>query len=176
MQLTNLSSGSSCGNNNSASSSLSPSGMLSFQHDIGDWSTAIDFSARFVPGVNEGFQFTPVIQIPRVANFWVFGLHFCPGYKVTPSTTLYAVAGVDATRFRIGTRFNDSVFTLYKNALGATFGLGASMQVSDRWSVKLDYLYTRFQSISYKDVGQNNGIRIKPRMHAVAFGLSYQLL
>lgn len=130
------------------------------------------------------FQFTQSIK-----RDWLMTVRPRAGYAVKRAL-IYGTGGLAVTNLNYQMNFTDSFNakannTINKTKAGWTAGVGAEFRVSDKWSVKGEYLYTNFKatgsSNNIVDPGQNlvfvNQILnndVKLESHNFRFGFNYR--
>jgi outer membrane immunogenic protein len=90
----------------------------------------------------------------------------------------YVTGGLAVANYELSTPIGDSGYSDDKTLLGWTVGVGGEVAVTDRVSLKLEYLYADFQDETY-DVIQNVGsytmpVEISPSVQVVRFGVNYR--
>ncbi|MGE0651601.1 MAG: outer membrane protein [Alphaproteobacteria bacterium] len=123
---------------------------------------------------------------------WLATLRGRLGRAVMPKLLLYVTGGVAFTDFKFTSRYSDNAVDItfpggtgYGSESGIragwTLGAGGEWQLDDLWSVKAEYLYTDFGSMSF-DVPTSNTpaftqtMRVEAdlRTHILRVGLNYR--
>ncbi len=87
-----------------------------------------------------------------------FNVDILPGILLTPQTLVYARVGIAPRRLKytseastdvssVGTAYNSSINrSRDRNVVGLRLGFGIMQKLTDRWAIRMDYVYTRYSS------------------------------
>ncbi len=101
------------------------------------------------------------------------------GYKANEATLVYGLAGlswqhfeIDANSAILSPALIDALEDESWSSHGWTVGAGIETAVSSRWTAKIEYRYSEYDSVDF----DTNGIfELTPSTHTVRVGLSYKL-
>ncbi len=92
------------------------------------------------------------------------------GFLPTPSTLIYAAAGVTSMTFTTSTTaLNNTFFSQDNTVTGWTVAPGFEIQIADGWSTRFEYRYSEFGQVSAA-----NGAALQPSMQSIRAGLAYK--
>lgn len=115
---------------------------------------SLSFSKEYV--TTETYESVPGTQMTRkksVSADWMAGLRLRLGWARN-NWLPYVTAGIAATRLQLNSTFSDNAFSGYSHAstsawvTGTSLGFGGEYALSRKWSLRGEYLYTKFGSIS----------------------------
>lgn len=104
----------------------------------------------------ETYESLPSAQMTRkksVSADWMAGLRLRLGWA-EQNWLAYVTAGIAATRLRLDSTFSDNAFNGYSQAstsdwvTGTSLGFGGEYALTRNWSLRGEYLYTKFGSVS----------------------------
>lgn len=104
----------------------------------------------------ENYETLPTAQMTRkktVSADWMAGLRLRLGWAERNWLT-YVTAGIATTRLKLSSTLSDNAFSGYSHAsksnwvTGASLGFGGEYALTGNWSLKGEYLYTKFGRVS----------------------------
>lgn len=90
---------------------------------------------------------------PKVHSRWMASALMRIGILVSPDTLIYSIGGISAAQFRYS-NVTDNLFyqpTDQFYALGWNIGGGAETLINSKWSVRAEYRYTNFGTVTVQD-------------------------
>ncbi|UCV30179.1 outer membrane protein [Ferribacterium limneticum] len=115
---------------------------------------SLSLSKEYV--TTEAYETVPSAQMTRkkaVSADWMAGLRLRLGWAQHNWLT-YVTAGIAATRLQLNSTLSDNAFSGYSHAsksdwvTGASLGFGGEYALNRNWSLRGEYLYTKFGSVS----------------------------
>lgn len=104
----------------------------------------------------ETYETVPTAQMTRkkaISADWMAGLRLRLGWAEHNWLT-YVTAGIATTRLKLNSTLSDNAFSGYSHAstsdwvTGASLGFGGEYALTNNWSLRGEYLYTKFGSVS----------------------------
>lgn len=123
---------------------------------VGIEASAQNLSLDKKHATTETYESLPSKQLTirqSVSADWMAGLRLRLGWAER-NWLAYATAGVAATRLKLDATFSDNAWSGYSHAstsdwvTGASLGFGGEYALSPKWSLRGEYLYTRFGKVS----------------------------
>jgi outer membrane immunogenic protein len=149
-------------------------GQIGYNYQSGQWVFGIEESfeyfglraSRIDTGSEPDLFGTPFSVLKSVKTDWLLTVRPRIGYAFN-NTLIYATGGLAATEVKSVYEFSDSLGTIgvvdsSKTKAGWTVGGGVEQALSSNWSVKIEYLYTDFGSLSGSSPFVNNQVLIAP--------------
>ncbi|MBS1142616.1 MAG: hypothetical protein H6R14_22 [Proteobacteria bacterium] len=137
----------------------------------------------------EAYETVPTAQMTRkkaVSADWMAGLRLRLGWAQQNWLT-YVTTGIAATRLQLDFTLSDNAFSGYSHALksawvlGMSLGFGGEYALTKNWSLKGEYLYTKFGNVSTEsEVTSTNNSggtlvhKANLENHGVFLGASYR--
>lgn len=115
---------------------------------------SLSLSKEYV--TTETYESLPGTQMTRkkaVSADWMAGLRLRLGWADRDWLT-YVTAGIATTRLKLNSTFSDNAFSGYSQAsasdwvTGTSLGFGGEYALTRNWSLRGEYLYTKFGSVS----------------------------
>lgn len=115
---------------------------------------SLSLSKEYV--TTETYETVPTAQMTRkktVSADWMAGLRLRLGWADRNWLT-YVTAGIATTRLKLNSTFSDNAFSGYSHAstsdlvTGTSLGFGGEYALTRNWSLRGEYLYTKFGSVS----------------------------
>jgi opacity protein-like surface antigen len=115
---------------------------------------SLSLSKEYV--TTETYETVPTAQMTRrksVSADWMAGLRLRLGWAEHNWLT-YVTAGIATTRLKLDSSLSDNAFNGYSQAstsewvTGTSLGFGGEYALTKNWSLRGEYLYTKFGSIS----------------------------
>lgn len=160
----------------------------------GDWGSVN--TTNYAPPSNQtGDLTTSIKDEASIKNN--YGLTLRPGFLITPSLMLYAQLGVENAQIDTNTTTtyenvptqSNSVYSIESktddNQLGFRAGIGIEEHASEHLSVRVEYLFTDFGTVSSSNTAPITGhlllptsnieesTQFSPYLHSVMLGVSY---
>jgi opacity protein-like surface antigen len=104
-----------------------------------------------------------------------YGIDLLPGFTIAKNINLFAILGVQSTQFtfkRTSSSASTENFDKNKTLSGIDLGVGTEFTLTDRFSLRMTYKYTAFQSTTLKPSSSYRE-KFSPRTNLFGVGIVY---